>query len=1090
MKRLSRILTAALFFLVLGIGLDAQTSTYQSNERTPGYRTFGLNGGLAYQQSDLPLTIDGGWGVGLTLAKNIYYRPGDALGFDLRGRALYTESYGLDHKRSYSVNQNEMLNGTVNLDYTKNAGESGFVFHNNKTHLGELGLEGVLHFNRLRERTNWDLSLFGGIGLGWYKARMNQTNNGSLYTTAYLGIDTTASASTIRNQLRNQILDDFYETDGQGMNDWGNLSIMPGAGIELGYQLTPKFSIGVGHKVTFTNTDIFDGVRHENNGSPSTENDWHHYTNLNLRWIIDPAQKKTPGPKVELINPHTSVQTVYSPKGFVRARVKNVHSAMEVDLIVNGTSTPFDFDNGILKSHFDLQEGSNKITVSAYNANGSDTESATIVYKNNTNDNNDVVITDPIVDDKPMDPVIEEDEDDEDYFDDQPYVEMPRVNITRPYRSTETVDNDRYTVRATIENVHGRDDVRFTVNGRTYYDFAFRNERFEAVVDLREGRNSIKIEGRNSRGTRSDNATIKLVVDRLQKPMVNITRPYRDPYTTNNTSETIEATVRPVDDGCNVLFKVNGRSVRGWDLNGERFNGTANLRPGRNEVEVVAANDAGQSSDRIIIYYEQPNQPDPLTVKITKPYNDPHTTENSRERIDATIRPSGNGCNVLFKVNGRSVQRFDLNGERFRGNADLKLGRNEIEVIAINGDDRASDRVTIIYEKPYQEVLPKVDITTPNRNGTTTNENRTTIKANIDHVARKSDIIFTINGRTSNDFTFDADKGRFTGNANLKTGNNTVKIEATNRDGRDDDQVTIKYVIEKNPPSVDIRQPKNKAKTAKATVSFEGRVTNIDRKSDIQLLLNGKRIDNFGFSNNKVTATLTLRTGKNNIVLKAQNDDGSDRDEVQIMYNKPIINKPKPPTVDIVTPRKKVTTTKSNYNITAKVTHVNSSRDITVKSNGKTIRFDFDQRRQTISATVRLTNGNNKVVVTVKNSTGRDSDSETIVKKSNISKGDDIVISKPKYQKPSIDQFSLSQPSTDPLNPNTAKTRISGLLKNVSSKSEITLVFDGQRVTNFDFNPRTGVLNVIMTIGRGKHSAKVTVNTPGGKASKTARVTF
>lgn len=1086
MKLLSRIFPTALLLFIVSLSVSAQTSTYQSNQRTPGYWTFGINGGLAYQQSDLPVTLDGGWGAGLTLAKNLYYRPGGSLAFDLRGRALYSESYGFGTERAYNINDNEMLNGQFNLDYTKAAGESGFVFHNNKTHLGELGLEGVVHFNKLRERTNWDLSLFGGVGVGWYKARMDQSKNGSLYTQEYLGIDTTASASTIRRQLRNGILDGTYETDGQGMNDWGNLSIMPGAGIELGYQLTPKFSIGLGHKVTFTNSDIFDGVKYENNGDLSADNDWHHYTNLNLRWIIDPAQKRQPGPKIEMVNPHTATQTVYSSKGFVRARIKNVQSAMEVDLIVNGTSTPFDFDNGIMKSHFELQEGTNRVTVSAYNANGNDTEEVIIIYKDRSNiQTDDLVKGDPVIDDSNDEPVFDEP------VDDTPpvYEAMPVVKITRPYRNTETVNNDRYTVRATIENVDYRDDVYFSVNGRTQNNFSFRNERFEADIYLKEGSNRIEIEGRNSRGKRSDRATLILEIEeRTQKPMVKITRPYNDPYTTENSTERIEATVRPIGDGCSVIMKVNGRSVNGWDLNGDRFRGDVRLREGKNEVEIVAVNDAGKGSDKVIIYYEEEKPYEPLTVKITKPYTDPYTTEKSRERIEATIRPIDNGCNVIMKVNGRPVNGWDLDGDRFRGDANLELGRNEVEIVAVNGSQQRSDKVIIFYEKPYQKVLPKVDITTPNRNNTRTENQRVTIKANIDNVERKSDIRFLINGRSSTDFTFLSSKGKFTGYADLRTGNNTIKIEATNRDGRDDDQVKIEYFVQKTPPTVDIRKPSNGSTVKRADVDFEGRVKHVDSKSDIELRLNGKRVYNFDFRGEKVTARLTLKEGRNDIILKATNDDGRDEDQIKVTYRKPVVVVKKP-TVDFITPNKKVTSKTPSYNISVRVRNVKSKNEITVKSNGKSIRFDFDSRKGIVNAAVRLSDGNNKVVVTASNKGGRDSDSETIVYKgkTNIDRGG---IGQVNIAKPEINNFSLSQPATDPLRPNSAKTRVSAQLKNVKSKSEITLIFNGQRVKRFDFDATTGFLSAIMDINRGKHYAKITVKTKGGTVNKSASVTF
>jgi len=98
----------------------------------------------------------------MTLAKNLYYQPGSPISFDARGRWLYSQSIGLDTKRATGLENNDALNGSreagEGLDYTTLPAE-GYVFQNNKTHQFELGLEGVLTANRLRERTGIMITL-------------------------------------------------------------------------------------------------------------------------------------------------------------------------------------------------------------------------------------------------------------------------------------------------------------------------------------------------------------------------------------------------------------------------------------------------------------------------------------------------------------------------------------------------------------------------------------------------------------------------------------------------------------------------------------------------------------------------------------------------------------------------------------------------------------------------------------------------------------------------------------------------------------------------------------------------------------------
>ena len=959
-----KFLTMVLFMMLFSVTLSAQTSTYSTStqDRTPGYWTFGLNGGLAYQTSDIPLTTEG-WGAGLTLAKNLYYRPGSTFAFDLRGRLLYAESFGLDHERSYGVNRNPILNGTEFLDYTKANNQAGFVFQNNRTHFGEIGLEGVLHFNKLREQTKINLSLFGGIGLGGYWARTDQADdNNDLYSTGYLGIDTTASRSVIRRELNN-ILDGFYETDAQG-NEFGNIDFMPGAGIELGYQLTPRFSLGLGHKVTFTRNDDFDGVIFDNQNNISTDNDWHHYTNLNMRWIIDPKKDKPKGPEVDIINPRISTTTVYQPYAIIRATVKHVNNAMDIDLTVNGKSTPFEYNQNILKSNLDLLEGKNTVTVSAYNAAGSDSETVYIIYVDrNSYEEPQIdspVVNDPIINEAP---VVE-----------APIIPYPIVKITRPYRNTETVELDRYLVKATIENVDHRDDVYFTINGRRQDNFSLYGNRFESDIYLEEGNNRIKIEARNSRGRRSDQANIKLEERiKLIKPLVEITKPYKNPYTTKNSRERIEATVGPLDNDCNILFKVNGKTVSSFDYRGDKFTGNANLRVGRNEIEIVASNSVGTSSDRTIIYYE----------------------------LD------------------------------------------------------------------QKKELPVVKITTPRKQSSQTDKQRIEVKANTENISKKSDVEFKVNGRKKLDFDFDYRTGKIRGLVSLKKGINRIEIFVRNLDGNDRDKVEVKYYVSVAPPKVKITKPLNRTKVDRARTEFIGTVSNVVSKDQIEMFVNRKKINDFNYSKGRVTTLLTLNKGKNKVQLKARNEDGQDDATISVEYIVPIIKILKPK-VNFTIPSKNITTKKSMYAITVKVENVVDNAKMDLKVNGKSVAFKFDPRKKKMTANVRLSKGSNKLVAVAQNDSGMDSDQVSIKLEISADKPGEIV-SGPigggtiNLTKPVINSLSMSQPSVNPFNLETAKTRIVALLKNVKSKSEITFTVNGKLITNYSFNASTGRLEVIHT---------------------------
>ena len=269
-------LTSLLLFLAIcTVQLSAQQTASHFSARERGWWTFGLDAGLAYQSSDVRTQFNG-WGTGLTLGKNLLYRPGGMFSFDLRGRGLFTRSYGADAVRSYGLEKNAALNGNylASLDYLRDKtapNDSSFVYHNYRHSMGELGLEGVLTFNQIRERTGIVFALFGGIGLDFYRSKTDQLSNDQIYN--YLTISSENSKNIVLADLKD-IRDGIYESPADGFTE-GSLKagLMPGAGIELGYQVAPRFVIGIGHKITFSRTDILDGERWTDNNTATGDND-------------------------------------------------------------------------------------------------------------------------------------------------------------------------------------------------------------------------------------------------------------------------------------------------------------------------------------------------------------------------------------------------------------------------------------------------------------------------------------------------------------------------------------------------------------------------------------------------------------------------------------------------------------------------------------------------------------------------------------------------------------------------------------------------------------------------------------------------
>ncbi len=1018
----------------------AQVSTY---ERQPGYWTLGLNGGFAYQQSDVPSVLDG-YGLGLTLAKNLYYQPGSGLAFDLRGRGLYTKTFGLDYFQSSGIDNNTALNGTNALDYTKMGNGPGFVYQNNKTDHLELGLEGVVSFNKLREETNVILSLFGGIGLDWYNTKIDQADANGIYYSQYEALDPTASVSYKKSQLRNAILDGVYETNAQGFEDGnGRLGIMPSLGFELGYQFTPKFSMGLGHKVTFTKTDLFDGQQWTNDNTLTGNNDIHHYTNLYMRWILEKKEKELKPPVINIIKPEIDPFTTRDPNGYIKASIKYVESAMDVRFTVNGYAEQFNFKNEGFSSTFRLQPGRNDILITASNLAGTDQETVVIFYEEP------IIVT-------------------------QPQGKRPTVNITNPAYDNFRTDNERFVVKATINNVYNKQDILFTIDGREYRNFTFdsRSNTFTAAINLDEGQNDLRIEARNNIGNDIDEATIILEKVFQQLPSVDIYKPFENPFYTPVRRVVLEAKVYHVDSKDDIRFTINGRRSSDFNYKNETLYATIDLYDYKTIVVIEGSNTAGTASDDIIIFLEeQEEEPeiDAPVVTITsmsQPTIDPFDPDNCRSTVIATILNVESEHDISFIVNGKKYYDFSFNANTgvLQKTIKLQKGNNEVVIKAQNeagnDEDRATKEGCFVVENP-----PVVTITTPNNISTTVTQPKAKIIATVLNIKSKNDINFVVNGRTAYNFTFDPNTKVFSATISLALGNNTAVIIAENRDGRAEDIANIVYKKPKVelalPPLVTIYTPVNNTNTTVKEVTLEAKVSNINRKNDIEVYLNGQRTTSFNFNTNSqiVNAQISLSKGNNTIRVKATNKDGVDEKSVRVTYTPPV---PVPPVVKFTQPIASVSnTTNPDVSISASVKNVKGINDINVTINGRRS-FDFTFKNNVVNANFKLNEGRNTIMIVATNRDGSADDQRLI-----------------NYKAPVILPIVKITTPQNNINADQPKTTVKATVKNVINQKDIKLLVNGQSKP-FTFFKNTLSSEVILD--NGKNIILVSASNKDGSA--------
>ncbi len=1026
----------------------AQVSTY---ERQPGYWTLGLNGGFAYQQSDVPSVLDG-YGLGLTLAKNLYYRPGAGLAFDLRGRGLYTKTYGLDYFQSTGVNNNSVLNGTNALDYTKTSGGPGFVYQNNKTDHVELGLEGVISFNKLREETNVILSLFGGIGLDWYSTKIDQSDANGIYSPQYEDLNPTASVSYKKSQLRNAILDGVYETNAEGFeNGNGRLDFMPSLGIELGYQFTPRFSMGLGHKVTFTKTDLFDGQQWTNDNTLTGDNDIHHYTNLHMRWILEEKEKELKAPVINIIKPEIDPFTTRDPNGFVKADIKNVNSAIDVKFTVNGYSEPFNFKNENFSSNFRLQPGRNDVLITASNLAGTDQETVVIFYEEP------IIVT-------------------------QPQGRRPTVDITNPPYDNFRTDNERFVVNATINHIFDQRDIRFTIDGLEFRNFTFdsRSKTFTAAINLDEGQNDIRIEVRNNIGNDIDEATIIFEKAFQQLPSVDIYKPFENPFYTQDRQMVLEARVYNVESKEDIRFTINGRRSSTFSFNNETLVTTVSLNNYKTTVVIEASNESGTASDDLIIFrdnkVEEPIIEAPVVTitSMSQPTIDPFDPDNCRSTVIATILNVERAQDISFIVNGKKYYDFGFNANTgvLQKTIMLKKGQNEVIIKAQNeagnDQDQATKEGCNIVENP-----PVVTITKPVSISTTVTQPKTKINATVLNIDRKNNIIFLVNGRRINNFSFNASTKTFSATISLLEGNNSVELIAENGDGKAEDHANIFYkkpVVEiVLPPLVTIQTPANNSKTLAKEVRLDAKVLNVYNKNDIELYLNGKSITSFNFNNNSkiVTAKLSLEKGNNTIRVKATNNDGTDEKSVLVSFTPRV---PILPVVKFTKPTSDVSNTSiADVKISASIKNIRDKNHIILTLNGIKY-FGFTFKNNVVTANLKLKEGQNTIFIKASNQDGSDEDQKVI--------NFHVPITPPTVQITTPKNAT----STDQ-----SKSTLKATVKNVINQKDIKLLVNGLS-KSYTFS--NNVLSADILLKKGKNTITVKASNKGGSDEATVLVTY
>ena len=231
-----------------------------------------------------------------------------------------------------------------------------------------------------------------------------------------------------------------------------------------------------------------------------------------------------PAPAVGFTSPSENQITSSSERIDITASVKNIRSKQNIQLTLNGSNTPFEYDpvSGLVETSIMLKNGDNNLVVRGVNESGSATDLLTV------------------------------------YFNDPEKIELPTVRFINPANQV-SVQNNRFPLSAETQNVSGRNDVTVKLNGAIIDNFSFNaNGAVSAGLLLLDGVNTIEITAENEAGSASERTSItyNIPVVRISPPVINIISPLTSPVRTFEQSEEMRATVLNVNTKANITLNI------------------------------------------------------------------------------------------------------------------------------------------------------------------------------------------------------------------------------------------------------------------------------------------------------------------------------------------------------------------------------------------------------------------------------------------------------------------------------------------------------------------------------------------------------
>jgi len=676
----------------------------------------------------------------------------------------------------------------------------------------------------------------------------------------------------------------------------------------------------------------------------------------------------------------------------------------------------------------------------------------------------------------------------------------PSVDIIDPPTDTYNTVSHTHTIRATIHNVSGPENISFYQNGFPNNSFTYNvnTHTLVANVSLREGVNTIKITASNQASTADD--LVNITFDIPPEPVITLpyaefTSPWRSQVTSSSERLDITASLKNIHSNQDIELTQNGQGIPfEYEVTNGLVRTSVLLTEGQNNILITGSNESGSARDQLMVDYIIPGRIALPTVRFVNPAF-PLVVNNSRFPLSAETQHVGDRNDLTIIVNGSAINHFSfgITGEIDAGLI-LSNGINTVEIIARNDAGTASDRTSITYHAPaFQETIynepvynepviivttpviieeprpcppPKIRLIDPDQGQISTSQQSYGLRAELRNITSKNQLRLSVNG---NAVPFSYNNHLVSSSVPLIDGLNTLSLSARNECGEDQASTRINYkpsaVTEPcQPPTVTFNV--NEGNSADATHELRGSISGVKNKSEISLTVNGRAKKGFQFipATGDLSAKFKLTPGSHTIIVSVNNACGADSKGVNVKMETPCT----PPKITFTV--NAVNREDATHELRGSISGVKNKSEISLTVNGGAHEgFQFVPATGDLSAKLKLSPGSHTIIVSVNNACGSDS------------KGFNLKTETP-CTPPTV-SFTLTE-----VNREDATHELRGSISGVKNKSEISLTLDGRANNGFQFVPSTGDLSAKLKLSPGSHSIVVTVNNACGTDSKSEAV--